>query len=185
MPGQNQGGTSVQKPSYTRQSLLLAAWRQKEVKLRLRRFAGVWFLLGLFLVATRNGAAPVAGSAPHPLDPLNADEIAQTVQLLKDNRKLDGDSRFGIIQLHEPPKAQALSYRPGAPIPREALAVIYQQAANKTYEVVVDLTNRRLTSWKNIPGAQPGMMGEDAAIADQVVRSDPRWQEAMRKRGIT
>ena len=35
-----------------------------------------------------------------------------------------------------------------------------------------------------MPGAQPPVGGEDSALADQIVRADPRWRDAMRARGI-
>ena len=73
---------------------------------------------------------------------------------------------------------------PGAPPPREAFAVVFQKSANRTFEAVADLTARRLVSWTEIPGVQPAILGADALIAEQVVRADPRWREAMRKRGI-
>ena len=36
-----------------------------------------------------------------------------------------------------------------------------------------------------MPGVQPSIMVEEFLIAEDLVRKDPRWQEAMRKRGIT
>jgi primary-amine oxidase len=40
-------------------------------------------------------------------------------------------------------------------------------------------------SWKQIPGVQPSVMFEEFLAAEAIVRADPRWQEAMRKRGVT
>ena len=137
-------------------------------------------LPGLWAAVCCQGTAAV-----HPLDPLNAEEIARTAQLLRDSGKVDAESRFAMIHLHEPPKSAVLHPAPGAPPPREAFAVIFQKSSNHTYEAVVDLSARRLSSWTEIPGAQPALLGADAMVAEQVVRADPRWREAMRKRGIT
>ncbi|HJT87107.1 MAG TPA: primary-amine oxidase, partial [Bryobacteraceae bacterium] len=42
----------------------------------------------------------------------------------------------------------------------------------------------QLASWKEIPGAEPVITGEDSGLADSIVRADPRWVRAMRERGI-
>jgi len=82
-------------------------------------------------------------------------------------------------------KAEVLNFKPGAPMRREAFVVVYERANNKTFEAVVDLKNRSLQSWKEIPGAQPTYMAEDIALTQSIVTSDPQWQAAMRRRGIT
>ena len=57
--------------------------------------------------------------------------------------------------------------------------------SNQTFEAIVDLTTRKVRSWKEIHGVQPSYLTEDTKIVEDAVRADPRWQEAMRKRGIT
>jgi primary-amine oxidase len=124
-------------------------------------------------------------AASHPLDPLTRDEMATATQVLKDAGKVTAQSRFSTIVLYEPPKAEVLSFEPGREARREAFAVVYERAANKTFEAVVDVKNKRLVSWKEVPGAQPPLLIEDAMLAQSVVRGDPQWQAAMRKRGVT
>ena len=46
------------------------------------------------------------------------------------------------------------------------------------------MRRRMLTSWREIPGVQPAVLGDDANAADNIIRADPRWKEAMHKRGI-
>lgn len=123
-------------------------------------------------------------SAAHPLDPLSKVEIAATVQLLKINGKVNEGSRFPIITLQEPPKAEVLSLRQRSPMRREAFAVVYERRTNKTFEAVVDLKNKRVLSWKEVPGVQPALLTEDLILMEEIVRADPQWQEAMRKREI-
>src|SRR5678809_720792 len=53
------------------------------------------------------------------------------------------------------------------------------------FEAIVDLTARKVSSWKEIHGVQPSYLTEDTKIVEDAVRADPRWQEAMHKRGIT
>ena len=125
------------------------------------------------------------GSLAHPLDPLSKDEITAAVAVLRDAGKVADSTRFVLIHLHEPPKAKVLVYHPGDSLPRQAFAVLYDWASNTTSEAIVDLTEKKLVLWKNVAGVQPAILPEDdhQRTAD-IVRADPRWREAMKKRGI-
>ncbi len=129
--------------------------------------------------------AKAADDSAHPLDPLSKEEIAAAVQTLKAGGKVNDGSRFSILALHEPPKAEVLGFKPGNPMRREAFAVVYERASNKTFEAIVDLKNNSLLSWKEIPSVQPTYLLEDITLAQSIVQADSQWQEAMRKRGIT
>jgi primary-amine oxidase len=127
-------------------------------------------------------ALAVRAAFPHPLTPLSASEIRAAVKIFKDSGKLPASARFSLISLAEPPKEQVLR---GAAVPRRAFAVIYDSRQNRTWEAVADLTTDRLESLEVIPGAQPAVTGQDSEVADRIVRADPRWQRAMRERGIS
>lgn len=139
------------------------------------------FLLIILIVTT----AIAADYPAHPLDPLSKEEISATVEVLKASGKVNAESRFSTIFLQEPPKAEVLSYKAGAPFRRQAFAVIYERAANKTFEALVDLNKKSLTSWKEVTGVQPMFLIEDFLLTQQIVMTDPQWQAAMRRRGIT
>ncbi len=124
-------------------------------------------------------------AADHPLDPLSRDEIRATVEVLKSSGKVSDASRYSLVELREPPKEEVLGFRAGGDFRREAFVVVYERDLNQTFEAVVDVKNRKLLSWRNIPGVQPSFLMEDTTIVTQAVRADPRFQEAMRKRGIT
>jgi primary-amine oxidase len=123
--------------------------------------------------------------APHPLDPLSKEELAKTVAVLKDAGKVADSTRFVLIHLLEPPKEKVLAYRTGQTLPRQAFAALYDWASNTTSEAVVDLKEKKLLSWKNVSKVQPAILPEDdhQKTAD-ILRADPRWREAMKKRGI-
>jgi primary-amine oxidase len=125
------------------------------------------------------------GSAAHPLDALSKDEIVSTVGVLKAQGKITESTRFSLIELKEPPKDEVVGFRSGGPTRREALVVVYERASNRTFEVLVDLKAKAIISWKEIPGVQPSLLEDDAKILEQAIRADVRWQEAMKKRGIT
>lgn len=121
----------------------------------------------------------------HPLDPLSKEELATTVAVLKDAGKVADSTRFVQIHLRESPKEKVLAFRSGQTFPRQSFAILYDWARNTTTEAVVDLDGKKLLSWKDVPNAQPAILpGDDHGKAAEIVRDDPRWREAMRKRGI-
>jgi primary-amine oxidase len=78
------------------------------------------------------------------------------------------------------------AWKPGQPFRREAFAVVLDRARNETSEALVDLRKKELLSWRIIPGVQPNFLVEELGTSvPDIVRADPRWQEAMKKRGIT
>jgi primary-amine oxidase len=126
-------------------------------------------------------AIPMAAAAPHPLAPLTADEIRSAARIFHASRKFPANAQFSVLTLDEPPKAQVLAK---ASIQRRAFAVIYDRAGDHTYEAIANLATNAVDSWKEIPGAEPAIDGDDSDLADQIVRADPRWAQAMRARGI-
>jgi primary-amine oxidase len=126
-------------------------------------------------------ALQAAAAAPHPLAPLTADEIRAAARMFRASPKFPAGAQFSVLTLDEPPKDKILAK---SSIPRRAFAVIYDHAADHTFEAVANLASSAIDSWKQIPGAEPAVDGEDSELADRIVRADPRWAEAMRARGI-
>ena len=121
-------------------------------------------------------------STRHPLEPLTPEEISAASALVKDARGLTDSARFVFVHLHEPTK-QALAS--GGDLPREAEVVIYERAERMLYEGVVSLSAGEVVAWRARPGVQPPIMAEEFFATEDIVREDPRWQEAMHRRGIT
>jgi primary-amine oxidase len=127
-----------------------------------------------------------AVTTAHPLEPLTADEIAAAAGLLRESRNLGPTARFVFVTLHEPAKADLVAWTPdSAPIPREAHIVLYERSERATYEAVVSLTAGEVVSWRAVEGVQAPIMAEEFMACEQIVQADPRWQEAMRRRGVT
>ncbi len=124
-------------------------------------------------------------STAHPLDPLRADEITRAWEILRAERRLGPRARAISIALHEPPKEVVLAHRPGHAVARAAFVVLMDREAGKTYEAVVSLSEGRVASWEHVPGVQPAIILDEFFECEAAVRADPRWQEAMRKRGVT
>lgn len=121
---------------------------------------------------------------PHPLDSLTADELEAVPAILRASGKLKPGMLFPIVVLKEPPKAEALRYRPGALARREAFSVVLDRRARHTYEAVVDPRNQRLFAWNEIQNVQPAVLIEEFDSPKKIVAADPRFIAAMAKRGI-
>ncbi len=117
----------------------------------------------------------------HPLAPLTAAEIGTAARIIKASGRVPAGARFSLIALDEPPKELVLRK---ISVPRRAFAVIYDGQANRTWEALADLAASRVDRWKEIPGAQPPVTGEDSNLAASIVQADSRWQRALRARGI-
>jgi primary-amine oxidase len=129
---------------------------------------------------------PAVTTASHPLEPLTGDEIAAASTLLRKGKDLGTSARFVFVTLKEPTKSELLAWSPdSAPLPREAHLVVYERGERTTYEAVVSLTDQSVVSWEPIPGVQAPIMAEEFIACEEIVQADPRWQEAMRKRGVT
>ncbi|MEP7217933.1 MAG: primary-amine oxidase [Bacteroidota bacterium] len=137
------------------------------------------FVLLIVLAVSRAIAQPV-----HPLDPLSADEITSTTRIIRASPGFPADALFSTIVLHEPPKESVLAFRAGMPFERRAFAIVMDRPNNRTYEGIVDLRAGQLLSWKEIPGVQPQVFVVEYNTVPAIVKADPRWREAMRRRNI-
>ena len=80
-------------------------------------------------------------------------------------------------------EADVRDYRSGTPVRREAFALVFDRPGNRTFEAIVDLGTRAVTSMKQIEGAQPAITFEELDRVPALVRADAAWQAAMRKPG--
>jgi primary-amine oxidase len=126
-------------------------------------------------------AAVAIHAAPHPLTPLSADEIAAATKIIRDSRRVPASARFTLMHLDEPPKDAVLRK---LDTPRRAFAVLYDDATDKTFEAVANLTTRKLDRADAIPGVEPMIGSEDSGMVDRILRADPRWRQALLARGV-
>ena len=129
--------------------------------------------------------AVASARATHPLDPLTAEEITGAWEILRSQKTLGPRTRVVSIALQEPPKETVLAHRPGDALERTAAAVLMDSSEGKTYEAVVSLTGKDVVAWRHVPGVQPSIVLDEFFECEAAVRADPRWQEALRKRGVT
>ncbi|MDA2926398.1 primary-amine oxidase [Acidobacteria bacterium AH-259-G07] len=121
--------------------------------------------------------------AEYPLDPLSSKELWTVYEIVKASDHLKEESRFVRVRLHEPPKSEVLNWNSGDSFRREAFVVIKQ--GPRTFEAMVDLLGKKVTTWREIQGVQPPSSREDWRAIEAAVKKNPDWQAAMHKRGIT
>jgi primary-amine oxidase len=148
-----------------------------------------WLLACSLLVPIVSFAqtAPTPTAAAHPLDPLAGAEIATAVRLVRAQPDVSGGGEllFPTVTLHEPAKADVRAFKPGTRLAREATVVVFDRTRNRTFEALVDLRARRITSWTPLAGVQPSIMNVEIDRVVPLVRADPAFQAALRKRGLT
>lgn len=129
-------------------------------------------------------------AATHPLDGLTPPEIQLTKQILTDAILLQDDTRFAQQLLIEPSKEVLATWEPGDPMGRRVLTTLLDRSTGRIREVLVDLDSASIVSEETLPTAehpygQPPYVFEEYDDVQDIVKSDERWQQAMRDRGLT
>jgi primary-amine oxidase len=123
----------------------------------------------------------MADSIKHPLEPLTPQEVQLAVSLLKDAGKVTPTTRFVSVSLKEPSKESVHRFTGAEPIRREAAAVLFDNGANACYETALSLTDRKVLSWKHIPGVQPTMTMDEQIECEQAVLASAEFKAALKK----
>ncbi|MFL5340575.1 MAG: primary-amine oxidase [Gemmataceae bacterium] len=123
----------------------------------------------------------MADAVQHPLEPLTAAEVRLAVTLLKDHGKVTPTTRFVSVHLKEPAKEFVRRHHEGEPIRREAFAVLFDNGTNSCYEAAMSLTDRKMVSWKHVPGVQPTMTADEQVECEQAVLASPEFKAALKK----
>ena len=124
--------------------------------------------------------------SPSPLNPLSADEIKATVDVLKAESRYREGMRFTEISLKPPPKEDVWAFAlTGKPVnaPRQAAFVILDGKA--VIEGTVDLAARRVTAWTPLPGVHGMVLLDDFATVQAAIEASPEYAAALAQRGIT
>jgi primary-amine oxidase len=128
--------------------------------------------------------AAVEPTTTHPLEPLSAEELTSAAGILRDELGLDERARFVFIMLHEPPKDVVHAWKPGTAVPREAEVIVRERGRMGVLEAVVSLGEGKVLRSQRRDDVQAPISEEEFMAAEEIVLQDPRWQEAMRKRGV-
>jgi primary-amine oxidase len=123
-------------------------------------------------------------TAPHPLDPLRAEEISRAVAIIRAGHASGDQWRFACVELVEPAKTELADLRAGQEASRQARAVIWSRGDGLVYECTVDLRSGTLTGLRECPGVQPNFTNEEYHECDELVRGHPDVIAALARRGI-
>ena len=136
-------------------------------------------------MSTSQRPAGEAAAAPHPLDPLTAEEVALVAGALRRSRGVAAGWRFASIELAEPDKVTLLRHAAGSPVPREATAVCWNRATGEAYRAVVSLPDGVEVDWHPLPGQQPNVTVDEWHECDAMLRGHGDLIAALARRGIT
>lgn len=119
----------------------------------------------------------------HPLDPLSWQEHWTVLEVLREADRMDENTRFSFVGLHEPDKVLVSGWTARDDVPRSAFAVV--RNGPSTYEAVIDLVGRRVTEWTEMADIQPQWLEEEFGTGTAQVKEHPDFVAAMERRGIT
>ncbi|HWI74877.1 MAG TPA: primary-amine oxidase [Baekduia sp.] len=120
----------------------------------------------------------------HPLSPLSPEECTEATDILKSEKELNDQFLFVLVDLDEPAKDELAAW-PSEPLPRRVSIVGLDRASSTLHEATVSLTTREVLEWRAVPGFQPSMSWDEWEAVAPALKADARWQEAMRKRGVS
>jgi primary-amine oxidase len=120
----------------------------------------------------------------HPLDPLSADEIRLARSIVQQLPELSGDTYFPAIRLLEPPKHIVRDFSAGQAFERRAWVVAHDFTTHELCDGVVSLDRREVLEWNARPGLQGPLLLQEYDAAIELIKLDPRWQDAIHRRGI-
>src|ERR1700722_2887238 len=122
---------------------------------------------------------------PHPLDPATADEYLAGRKIMADAGLLADPVRFAYYGLAEPPKQDVIG---DAPADRQLRAYLLNLDSGESTDVVVSLTRGSVVSARVVDTAAEGQLpiiDSEYHLVEEIVAADPRWTEALAKRGLT
>jgi primary-amine oxidase len=127
--------------------------------------------------------------AKHPLEALHPAEIAMTKQIVIKQgmipRNINPDTTLFIsVDLIDPSKQFVLTFNESKKFDRRVTVVLVERESVMTYELIVSLTNEKVVDWNERHGVHPLIPLEEFSECDRIVKLDPNFREAMKKRGL-
>ena len=118
----------------------------------------------------------------HPLEPLSGDEITRTADIY---RRSTGEDHplFSMITLEEPTRHELDEFAAGAPVDRRARAVAISGPCSLRH-AIISLDRDEVVSEQVYENARPALLFDEVIRAAIAVYEDPRWQQAIKARGI-
>ncbi len=122
----------------------------------------------------------MATTGRHPLDPLDAGELAAAVAVVRANPGFRPGDLFVTVALDEPRKAELAQ----GVVERRAKAVVWRQATRELFETVFRLTGDGPSAWTLVAGASAPMLTAQVESVIGVARSSEAFMAGLRARGL-
>jgi primary-amine oxidase len=127
----------------------------------------------------------VVEKTPSPLNPLSADEIRRTVDVLKADGRYKASHRFTEITLALPPKDEVWHFAlAGQPVTAPRRADFTLLDGRQVIEGTVDLAAGKLLRWQPIEGVHGMLVLDDFATVQATIEGSAEYAQALAKRGI-
>ena len=117
----------------------------------------------------------------HPLDGLTGAEMRRVTETLREAGEANERTRYPLIELVEPPKAEVLSWSEGDPEPRRAVVHLRNEAGFRT--AVVDISGGTVEAAGPAPG-QPMVLFEEFAGAMDAALAHPEMVAGLARRAL-
>ncbi len=121
----------------------------------------------------------------HPLQPLSKEEVKKVVDIIKMDDRYNPSIRFVSIVLKEPSKETVLHFSNGDRVERGAFIVLFDNKANKCFEVTLNINSEYIKYWIHIPGMQPTMTIDEQIECERAVLENEAFKTIMAKYGVT
>ena len=130
---------------------------------------------------------PVEDPRSHPLEPLNAAEVQQALELLKQHPVFTPTTRVISVMLKEPQKALVHRWPNGGVADRQAVAVLFDNGSNTANTVIVNITQGEVLDVRQAPsGSQPTLSADEQIECEQAVLASDEFREALERHyGVT
>ena len=119
----------------------------------------------------------------HALSMMTSKEIETSVAILRESGRIDDSATFHGCCIHEPPKAEVAAWNAGDPIDRRLDLVVRYEG--EVYEATVSVSRGEVDRWAMIPDVVPRVGFVELFKVMGAVTSDPGFQTALAKRGIS
>jgi primary-amine oxidase len=118
-----------------------------------------------------------------PMDALTKEEVQTAAEILRKTGMSDASTLYPAFTLLEPAKAIVRDWREGQPLPaRQAFVVL--SSKQRILEAIVDISAKKLVSFKARPGLRPIVLDANWTRARDAFKKDPRFKVALAKRGL-
>jgi primary-amine oxidase len=129
-------------------------------------------------------ARTVSAPRPHPLDMLSPAEMREASRIIREHYDWGDDLRVETVDLEEPPKDVVRAWEPGTIVPRVARFNIYRRGVTGVRQGRLDLDTGKVIEDRFLADARAMVAAEEVLLIEATVKQDPRFQEALRRRGL-